>query len=305
MNCQVCLEDAGEEAYHPRCARDLFGTKAAPVVEVDLGKLHTLALAMVGHTSLSGVQRKISLGLSADRATLQLAVDGGRYLLKPQASTYPNLPENEHATMQLARLFEIEIPQCGLVTLLDGSLAYLVRRFDRLAEGGKFAQEDFCQLAGQSPRAKYQGSAELCARLVRRYASEPTIALLHLFRRLVFVWWTGNGDMHLKNFALLTGADGIVRLSPAYDLLCTRLAIPDDQLALPIGGKRDRLRRASFLELAAHMRLPARAAERVLAEVGRTLERAVALVQRSFLPAEAQADYVSLLRTRATALAAD
>ena len=40
---------------------------------------------------------------------------------------------------------------------------------------------------------------------------------------MAFCWWTGNGDMHLKNFSLLTGPDGTVRLSPAYDLFCTRL----------------------------------------------------------------------------------
>jgi hypothetical protein len=30
---------------------------------------------------------------------------------------------------------------------------------------------------------------------------------------------------------LLAGPDGTVRLSPAYDLLCTRLVIPGDQFA--------------------------------------------------------------------------
>ena len=40
--------------------------------------------------------------------------------------------------------------------------------------------------------------------------------------------------MHLKNFSLLTNEDGITRLTPAYDLVCTRLVIPDHQLALPL-----------------------------------------------------------------------
>lgn len=50
---------------------------------------------MVGHTSISGIQRKISVGLSRDRSTLQVAIEGGRYVLKPQAQTYPHLPEND------------------------------------------------------------------------------------------------------------------------------------------------------------------------------------------------------------------
>ena len=94
----------------------------------------------------------------------------------------------------------VEHPACGLLTLADGSLAYVVRRFDRPDGGGKLRQEDFCQ-----------------------YATEPAVESLKLFRQMVFCWWTGNGDMHLKNFSLLTGPDGTVRLSPAYDLLCTRV----------------------------------------------------------------------------------
>jgi hypothetical protein len=64
-------------------------------------------------------------------------------------------------------------------------------------------------------------------------ASEALVELLELFRRMVFSWWTGNGDMHLKNFSLPAGADGIHRLSPAHDLLCTRLAIPACSVSRP------------------------------------------------------------------------
>lgn len=45
---------------------------------------------------------------------------------------------------------------------------------------------------------------------------------------LLFVWWSGNGDMHLKNFSLLTDANRFTRLTPAYDLVCTQLLIPDE-----------------------------------------------------------------------------
>lgn len=303
MNCLVCLEEA-EGAYHRRCLRALFGTDTTPAIDVDLAKLHTLALAMVGHTSLTGVQRKISVGLSVGRgATLHVEAEGGRYILKPQAHVFPATPENEHVTMRIAAAFGLSVPSFGLVRLRDGSLAYVVRRFDRLEDGRKLAQEDFCQLAEKSPKEKYDGSAELSIRLVRRYASEPLIELLELYRRLVFIWWTGNGDMHLKNFSLLTGADGLHRLSPVYDLLCTRLVIPDDRLALPFAGKNDRLTKRIWRELAAYAGLPEAAAARVHAKVGATLEKAVALVRASYLPEDQKRTYESLLRARAKGFA--
>ena len=68
--------------------------------------------------------------------------------------------------------------------------------------------EDFCQLAELPPGAKYDASAEQCGRLVKRYASEPLVELLRLYRQLLFAWWVGNGDLHLKNLALLHGDDG-------------------------------------------------------------------------------------------------
>jgi serine/threonine-protein kinase HipA len=285
--CRVCLGAVrGESDYHPRCLRKLFGSSKVPQLDIEVSKLHTAALAMVGHTSLSGIQKKISVGLSADRATLQVAAEGGRYILKPQTETYPHLPENEHATTQLAALLGIEVAANGLVTLKDGSLAFVVRRFDRLADGRKLRQEDFCQLAEMPPKDKYEGSAELCVRLLRKYATEPLVEILKLYRLLLFTWCSGNGDMHLKNLSLLRAEDGVIGLTPAYDLVCTRLVIADDHLALPVVGKEDRLTRANWLAFARYCSLPERVATRVLDEFAQAAPRAAELVERSFLPAE-------------------
>jgi hypothetical protein len=90
---------------------------------------------------------------------------------------------------------------------------------------------------------------------------------------------------------------------PAYDLLCTRLAIPDDQLALPVGGRRDRLGARDFLALGAYAKLPERAALRVIGEVAGTLEEALGMVGRSPLGKESRKAYAELLRERAEALA--
>lgn len=297
--CRCCLVGTtGGVEYHVRCVRGLFGTAKAPTLDIETSKLHTAALAMVGHTSLSGVQKKISVGLSADRATLQVAAVGGRYVLKPQTETYPALPENEHLTTQLAKLAGIEVAANALITLKDGTAAYIVRRFDRTPEGRKLQQEDFFQLSELSPRYKYDGSAEGCVKLLRRYASEPPVEILRLFRLLVFSSWCGNGDMHLKNLSVLTGEDGITRLTPAYDLVCTRLLIPDDVLALPVQGKRDRLRRGAWQRFAEYCRLPEKAALRVLDHQVSVLDAAQDLIDRSFLPEGQKAAYKGLIAER-------
>jgi serine/threonine-protein kinase HipA len=281
----------------------LFGAPSLPDFDIDLARLHTVALAMVGRTTLSGVQRKISIDLAIEQGALRLVVGAGHFILKPQAQTFPEIPQNELLTMRMAERVGIDIPPCGLVRLRDDTLAYVVRRFDRLADRRKLLQEDFCQLAEQPPKDKYEGSAELCVRLLRRYASEPLVDVLRLYRLLVFSWWTGNGDMHLKNFSLLTGEDGLHRLSPAYDLVSTRLVIPGDQLALSVGGKRDRLTLEDWLGFARYGGIPERSAKRVLTKINSSLGVCVEMIDRSFLSAPSKNVYRDLLRERAGVLA--
>lgn len=301
--CRVCLEPTAEPGTdHPKCLRGLFGVGRPPRLDIDIAKLHTAAQAMVGHTSLSGVQKKISLGLDAKKAALRVVAEGGGYILKPQTGTYPAVPENEHVTTLMARRVGVETAASGLVQLTDGTLAYIARRFDRRPTGEKLHQEDFCQLAGEPPKNKYQGSAERCAKIVRRFASEPLIELLKLYRLLLFAWWTGNGDMHLKNFSLLTAEDGVVRLTPAYDLVSTHLVIPDDPLALTVNGKDQKLARGDWLRLAEHVGLPKKPAERVIAEQAEATPECLDLIGRSFLPSEHRVAYAELVRARTEAL---
>jgi serine/threonine-protein kinase HipA len=301
--CRICLGDVpGEDDYHPRCLLNLFKSSKIPQLDIEISKLHIAALAMVGHTSLSGIQKKISVNLAPGHTTLRVAAEGGRYILKPQTETYPSVPENEHLTTRLAQLAGIEVSPNGLVSLKDGSLAYVVKRFDRLSNGHKLRQEDFCQLAKKSPKEKYDGSGELCVRLLRDYATEPLVEILKLYRLLVFTWWSGNGDMHLKNFSLLADEKGIMRFTPAYDLLCTRLVIPNDTLALPILGRKDNLQRGTWLKFAEYCQLPEKTALRVLDKQASILEDATQLIDRSFLADEQKDEYKRLIAERTSKL---
>jgi serine/threonine-protein kinase HipA len=297
--CRICLSEAlGDEDYHPQCLRNLFGASKVPALEVEIGKLHQAALAMVGHAALSGVQKKVAVNLAPGRATLRVEAAGGRYILKPQTDTYPSVPENEHVTTRMAQLADIEVSPNGLMSLKDGSLAYIVKRFDRSPDGHKVRQEDFCQLAEKSPKEKYSGSGELCVKLLRKFASEAPVEILKLYRLLIFAWWSGNGDMHLKNFSLLTGKDGIVRFTPAYDLVCTRLVIPNDLLALPIVGKKDNLQRESWIQFAKYCALPEKAAQRVIDKQISILQAAQRLIENCFLPGDQKENYKKLIQER-------
>lgn len=298
--CHICLGPTVEDTDHPDCLEYLFDLDRRPQIDLDQARLHTVALAMVGATSISGVQRKLSMTL--DRTTLQVAVSGGRYILKPASDVYPALPENEHATMRLAQIAGIAVPPAGLIPLVDRSQAFIVRRFDRMADGRKLPCEDFLQLTWTSPKDRYEvGSAEQCARVVREFSANPGADLEALYRRLAFCWWTGNGDMHLKNFSLLGDGFGAYRLSPAYDLLSTAIldALPTGaRLARPIGGRNANLTPKTWRTFAGTCGLAPDRARGILEDLVGLLDTATALVQTSFLPPGAAARYCQILEAR-------
>jgi serine/threonine-protein kinase HipA len=291
--CRICLKPGGD---CKACVQSLFATDVIPSIDIELNNLHLVALESLGQTSLSGVQKKLSVNLQADRATLKIAVGTSPYVLKPQTEVFPQLPENEHLTMRLASEFGLDVPACGIVNLKDGSPAYIIRRFDRLDDNSKLAAEDFCQLSEKSPKEKYQGSAEGCAKIVSRFCDEPAIEKLKLFRHFVFSWWVGNGDLHLKNIAILTEHNEHTHLSPCYDLLSTRLVIPDDQFALTVGGKRNGLTRKAWLNFAENAGIPEKAANRVLARPAECLDSALKLVQSSMLNDDLKERYAQQLQ---------
>lgn len=291
--CRICLKSTLEDRdYHPACLESTFGTGTLPLLDIELSKLMGLAAEMAGKMSISGVQEKVSLRLSDDKSRFEIAPSGGRYILKPEPSRFAFLPQNEHLTMRLAELAGIEVPPFGLVELKDGAIAYVIKRFDRLDDGTKLQVEDFCQLAEKPIRDKYQGSGELCVRILRKYASEPLIEIRKLYKVLLLSWWVSNGDQHLKNFSLVRTSEGRWRLAPAYDLICTRLAIPSDRdLALPICGQKSHFTRRLWLEFAKYSQIPERAAARLLQEQIDALEPSLRFIDASFLPDDLKSQY--------------
>ena len=304
-SCAICLGSVpGKGECHPECIESLFGTETLPALDIELSQLYSLAASkMAGKMSISGAQEKVSLTLSPDKSSLEVAAREGRYILKPETSRFSSVPQNEHLSMCIARLISIDVPPCGLLRLKDGTTAYIIKRFDRFDDGTKSPVEDFCQLAEKRLKDKYDGSAELCVKVLRKYATEPLIEIQKLYRLILFSWWIGNGDMHLKNFSLITTPEGIRRLSPAYDLVCTRLVIPDDTLAMPIGGRDKHFTRRKWLDFAEYCQIPERAAKRLILEQIEALEPALHLVSASFLSDQMKDQYEGFLRENTSVLA--
>jgi serine/threonine-protein kinase HipA len=228
--------------------------------------------------ALTGVQRKLSLscvGSGADRRLTIVGALGGTHILKPPTPEYPGMPELEHWTMMLARAAGLRTAECGLAPLSSGEPAYITRRFDR--EGTRRVHvEDLAQLSGLATDDKYRSSMEKVGTLVRSLVTVPGEDALRLLEVTVFSFLIGNSDMHLKNWTLIRDAGRVV-LSPAYDLLPVRLLARDpEDFALPVNGRKNRLKRRDFEALASRLKIPEIVARRTLDSVPARLVRALA-----------------------------
>ena len=203
----------------------------------------------VWHFSLAGVQLKFSASRVGRGMTIPASGQGGDWILKLPDPRYPNVPANEHATMRWAAASGIDIPEIDLLDLgqVSGlpreevprheSQVFAIRRFDRPVAGRRVHMEDFAQILDLFPEQKYsQFNYETVARLTLALAGRA--ALKKLVTRLVFMLASGNGDAHHKNWSLLY-SDGVhAELSPAYDQVSTIQYMPNDALALNLGGSK-------------------------------------------------------------------
>lgn len=241
--------------------------------------LRDLLERFAGVSGVSGVQPKV---LIRDSEHMKVSGDPGRVTVKGAThivkgwdqSEYPHLAANEYFCMQAARRAGLATPAFSL----SANNQFLVlERFDMATDGSYLGFEDFCVLNGLGTREKYDSSYERLAKRIRDFISPQLRAesLETFFRSFVVSCAVRNGDAHLKNFGVLYEAsDKPVRLAPAYDIVTTPAYIPQDSMALTLGGSKrwpEGKRLLEFAKLQCNLQ-PARAM-RILDEVAEAVVR--------------------------------
>jgi serine/threonine-protein kinase HipA len=251
--------------------------------------------------SVQGVQPKLSARLNVREGRMEVVDTGGRYILKPQHDYFPEMPQNEDLTMRLADVIGLNIPLHGLIWSKDNSLTYFIRRFDRKGQSEKIPVEDFAQLAGMTRDTKYEYTLEKIVGLVNKFCTFPAVEKVVLFKLIIFGYLTGNEDMHLKNFSVIT-EDSITRLSPCYDLVNTTIEYntPDGETALPVRGRKKKLTRNILVDYFGMERceLPVKSIDKVLERVASAVPRWKELIAISFLSQQMKDKYIDLLEAR-------
>jgi len=299
--------EEGQVDFHPGCARRFFGSETAPLLPYTRENMSELARQVICISiSVTGVQAKMSLDVNrgGKNEPTKFTIVGlwGKYIFKPQSAKYPCLPELEDLTMKMAEVARIRTARHTLIRLADGELGYLTLRMDRGRKGEKISMLDMCQLTNRLTEHKYYGTYQQLAETVKRYSSAPMLDVQRYWEVVLFSWFTGNSDMHCKNFSLIDTGGGEYVLAPAYDLLAVLLADPEDTeemaMSFTVGGTRSGFDRKTFITAFTQSGIPVAVAEKMIDRMKGYLPEWKELIAQSFLPERMKADYCRLLSKR-------
>lgn len=272
--------------------KEMFGMNHIPKISLSLQDIPLKAQDMAGKMSISGVQPKLSLKLDKTLGELVVAPTGGEYIFKPQIQQWPHIPENENCCMDIAGALGVHVPLHCLLTLKDGTLAYIVKRFDRQGET-KIHQEDFYQILEKTD--KYSGSLEQIGKKLKEVSTVPGLDVQLFFERVILSFILGNGDGHFKNYSISYYPEG-VRLSPAYDIVCSKLVLPrEEDSALTLNGKKHNITRNDLNTFAEYLRIPQKI--RYEKFEGRTA-LIKPFIQASQLPEDLKTEFIEIVLSR-------
>ena len=317
-NCPGLLSE-GYSQYSPLFLRRMFsGKKVSHILpynapeadEEDQQKF----MENQQRISISGVQEKYSAILNKNILRLTEEKEQGTYILKPKPHGLKRpgmVPANEHLTMQIAaQVYKIKTAENGIVFFRNNEPAYITKRFDIGEDGRRLASEDFASIAGKTEENagknfKYNYSYEGIAELLRRYVGAWKIEIEKFYRLVIFNFLFSNGDAHLKNFSLLETINGDYVLSPAYDLLDTRIHVSeespfalDDDLFKEWNWSDCRIQhpdhspcKEDFIEFGKAIKISENRVIKILTPFLEEQPEAMSLIDRSFLDKEAKILY--------------
>lgn len=306
-NCLYCYKSLDKEKtdFHEHCSFEFFGTKTPPILDYSFDQMAELAKNVVERRiAVPGVQPKLSLSQiknemnngNAGRLTVVGAL-GGDYILKPPSEDYKEMPQDEHLTMRIAEAFGIRVVKSSLIRLKSGELCYVTKRIDRTENEKKIHMIDMFQIIEAND--KYKSSMEKIGKAIASFSDNTLLDQSYFFEMTLFSFLTGNNDMHLKNFSMIKNGKEW-GLSPAYDLLNVALVNPldEEELALPIKGKKKRLKKYHLELFGQELGLNEKQVEGIFNRFLKNKPTAIQWIDNSFLSKEFKEKYKEILEER-------
>lgn len=235
---------AGAISFYPTDQKPIFeGNSGSALTLCEISQLlldiqdrpfNSLSHSHVGNRlSLAGAQNKLPI-LIKGGDVFEAGPEPSTHIVKParKDGRFSSIVYNEYICMRAAKRAGINTPFVSLLMVNDQegneSDALLIERYDRSIEKDhiiRLAQEDLCQLNSIVSTKKYEvsggpGFIQLFE-AIKSFCMVPAVDDFEVIKRMIFNLVIGNYDAHGKNFSFLSDSHGRVKLSPAYDLVCT------------------------------------------------------------------------------------
>ena len=261
------------------------------------GATRSTRILMETHLSLTGASGKVGLYYDEENNNWYLPKGNApsTHIVKQSHVRFERIVLNEQLCMLTAKQLGIEVPESFIINVgkgADSEILYATKRFDRLMKGGKLIddlpvpnrlhQEDFAQALGITPGEKYEkeksGYLQKMFEVIRENSVDPISEQTKLWKRICFNYLIGNNDAHIKNYSLIYSENlkGI-SLSPAYDIVSTRVYNMTDEMSFYIGDELsiNKVNRKSFETAASEAGLSEHMAMKIFDETADSFEFAL------------------------------
>jgi serine/threonine-protein kinase HipA len=200
-----------------------------------------------GQFSLAGAQPKTALLFENGRWGVPSGRQPTTHIFKPPTGDLDGHVENEHFCLELARALGLPVENSRIMHFQD-EIAIVVERYDRVRIGPAWRrvhQEDTCQALGIPPTRKYQSDGGPGIRdiveILETYSASPREDIDTFLDSIALNWLIAGTDAHGKNYSLLIGAEGRIRLAPLYDVASVlpypEIDVAKIKLSMKLGGQ--------------------------------------------------------------------
>lgn len=235
--------------------------------------------------SLAGAQHKMLVIQHHQHLYEPIGQMASTHILKPEHSQ-PDIfhftVRNEYTVMTLAKACGIDVPKVQINYAPEAY--YLIDRFDRTGRYPNFQRIhvlDGCQMLGLAAHAKYRMNSIATLLQLQQMCRRKGLTALRLFRWVLFNFFTGNSDAHLKNLSF-SYQSGDLELLPHYDLLSTIIYAEigeslNQELSHPLGTAYyfGQVRRTDLITVAAEFGLKQQIAEHEIDQMATKLNHAM------------------------------
>ncbi|MBC9867421.1 MAG: type II toxin-antitoxin system HipA family toxin [Opitutae bacterium] len=241
-----------------------------------------------GQFSLAGAQAKTAFQRRDNQWYLPWGSEATTHILKLPRPDLNGHVENEHFCQSLAKALGLRAATSEVMRF-GNETAICLARYDRMVSGKKLLrihQEDTCQALSIHPSGKYEneggpGVSDIMKLLNR--SSRPIEDRRRFMEAIVFNYLISGSDAHAKNYSLLLGVDGQVRLAPLYDLASLLPYVKqwkDQRFAMKIGPyyRDSQIRPRHFEKMARLCEFPYADLQKMIAEMAAKIPERVGSV---------------------------